>query len=145
MPYFNLLVILPFDFHVYFGWLLSIRAHLKGSSEKKGKSTGNFWGRGPDAPSVRPCSGEPLMPLLNIATFLRTPTLKNIGEQLLLMTPWKFENWLKDKVSQKLYFIFLVFESKLSKFFKESYKTNNPHVKHGYRNVSVIKEETLCT
>ena len=85
MSYFNLLVILPFDFHVYFGWLLSKRAHLKGSSEKKGTSTGNFGGRGADVPSVRPCSGEPLMPLLNTAKFLRTPTLKKYDDDELLL------------------------------------------------------------
>ena len=55
MFYFNLLVIFLVDFHVYFGLLLSKRAHLKGSSEKKGTSTENFGGRegegGANAPS----------------------------------------------------------------------------------------------
>ena len=43
---FNLLVILLVDFHVYFGFFLPKRAHLKGSLENKGKSTKNFRGVG---------------------------------------------------------------------------------------------------
>ena len=37
-------MILLVDFHVYFWLLLSKRAHLKGSSEKKGTSTENLGG-----------------------------------------------------------------------------------------------------
>ena len=57
MFYFNLLVIFLVDFHVYFGLLLSKRAHLKGSSEKKGTSTENFGGRegeGGQTPPLHP-------------------------------------------------------------------------------------------
>ena len=54
MFYFNLLVIFLVDFHVYFGLLLSERAHLKGSSEKKGTSTENFGGREEGGGGKRP-------------------------------------------------------------------------------------------
>ena len=39
-------MILLVDFHVHFWLLLSKRAHLKGSSAKKGTSTDNFGGEG---------------------------------------------------------------------------------------------------
>ena len=45
-------VILLVDFHVHFWLLLSKRAHLKGSSAKKGTSAEKF--EGADAPSAPP-------------------------------------------------------------------------------------------
>ena len=45
-------VILLVDFHVYFGLLLSKRAHFKGSSEKKGASTESF--QGGQTPPLQP-------------------------------------------------------------------------------------------
>ena len=58
MFYFNLLLILLVDFHVYFGLLFSKRAHLKGLSEKRahrqkalGEGGGGVGGEA-DAPSV---------------------------------------------------------------------------------------------
>ena len=53
MFYFNLLVILLVNFHVYFGLLLSKRAHLEESWGKKGTLTKKF-GVGADAPSAPP-------------------------------------------------------------------------------------------
>ena len=53
MFYFNLFVILPVDFRVYFGLLLSKRTRLEGSSEKKGHIDRKLWGGGgADAPSA---------------------------------------------------------------------------------------------
>ena len=57
MFYFNLLLILLVDFHVYFGLLFSKRAHLKGLSEKRshrqkalGEGGWGGWGRRPLCP-----------------------------------------------------------------------------------------------
>ena len=44
--YLNLLVILLIDFHVHFWILISKRAHLKGSSERKETSTKTLGGGG---------------------------------------------------------------------------------------------------
>ena len=52
-------MILLVDFHVHFWLLLSKRAHLKGSSAKKGTSTENF-GRD-DAPSAPTAPAEGLV------------------------------------------------------------------------------------
>ena len=68
---FNLFVILLVDFHVYFGLLLSKRAHLKGSSENKATSPENF-GRGhtPPLPPPHP------PPSLHSSSLLRRTCVK---------------------------------------------------------------------
>ena len=76
MFYFNLLVILHVDFHVYFVLLLSERTHLKGSSEKRAHRQRTLRGQTPPLP---PCSGWP------VVTIFRKPRFNKLSFATLLL------------------------------------------------------------
>ena len=60
--YLNLLVILLIDFHVHFWLLISKRAHLKGSSERKDTSTKTLGEGGAEITILSPSRAPPPPP-----------------------------------------------------------------------------------